>query len=63
MQYSVTVEYTVTGTVLVNAKTPEEAGRLAKTIARNNPKNILSPTIDCDAFDAIDEDDKETELL
>ena len=63
MQYSVTVEYTMTGTVIVNARTPEEAGRLAKKAARENTKNILSPTVDCEALDAIDENDEETDLI
>lgn len=63
MRYTVTVEYTMTGCVIVEAKTPQEAGRIAKTLARENTKNIIAPSIDCTALDAIDENDQETDLI
>ncbi len=53
----------MTGCVIVEAKTPQEAGKAAKALARENPKNIIAPSIDCEALDAIDENDEETDLI
>lgn len=49
-KYVVEVSYQRYGDVTVMAESPEEAAKKAALLGRQQPNNIKSPTIDCDAL-------------